>query len=104
MGVTFSPAHKLSADPECKVISVNSTTNVTDTTTYTVNNGLELPMMIGAGLQFNHNNQLKLHLLRHNLQMHNQLRYRLHNLPKHNQLKLNLLKHNQLKFNQQEFL
>lgn len=60
VGVTFSPAHKLSADPECKVISVNSTTNVTDTTTYTVNNGLELPMMIGAGLQFNHNNQLKL--------------------------------------------
>jgi hypothetical protein len=60
VGVTFSPAHTLSADPECKVISVNSTTNVTDTTTYTVNNGLELPMMLGAGLQFNHNNQLKL--------------------------------------------
>ena len=59
VGVTFSPGHQLSADPECKVVSVNSSTGVTDTTTYSISKGLELPMMMGAGLQFNHNNQLK---------------------------------------------
>ena len=60
VGLTFSPGHKLNEDPECKVISVNSSTGVTDTTTFVADNALELPTMIGAGLQFNHNNQLKL--------------------------------------------
>ena len=53
VGLTFSPGHKLNEDPECKVISVNSSTGVTDTTTFVADNALELPTMIGAGLQFN---------------------------------------------------
>ena len=60
VGVTFSPNHKLGADPECKVISVNSSTSRNDTTSYKISNGLELPMSLGIGLQYNHNNQLKL--------------------------------------------
>lgn len=54
LGLTYSLGHKLGTDPACDVISKNSQTSVTDTTTYTVNNGLELPSSYGVGLLFNH--------------------------------------------------
>ena len=59
LGATFSPKQSLNADPECKVLSVNSSTGVTDTLSYKVSNGLKLPMTIGGGISFNHNNSLK---------------------------------------------
>jgi len=60
LGATFSPGHKLGADPECRIISTNSSTSVSDTTSYIIKNGLELPMMISGGVMWNHNNRLKI--------------------------------------------
>lgn len=60
VGVTFTPGHKLLANPTCDVVSTNSQTAVADTASYTIHNGLELPTMYGAGLMFNHDNRLKI--------------------------------------------
>ena len=62
VALTYSPGHKLGTDPECRIMSVNSNTSVTDTTTYSVSNGLKLPDTFGAGVNYNHNNRLKLGL------------------------------------------
>ena len=59
VGATFSPKQSLNSDPECKVLSVNSPTGVTDTISYKINDGLSLPMTIGGGICYNHNNMLK---------------------------------------------
>jgi len=59
LGATFSPGHNLKSDPECKIISVNSAEGVADTTLFSIKDALELPMMIGVGFAFDHNNQLK---------------------------------------------
>ena len=58
VGATFSPGHRMSADPECLIIS--SVSSLKDTTAYSVKDGVELPTMISAGFVFDHNNQLKL--------------------------------------------
>ena len=60
IGFTYGLGHKLSANPECKVISRNSQTSVSDTTSYEVKNGLELPTSMGGGLMFNFNNKLRI--------------------------------------------
>lgn len=60
IGVTYSPGHKLGADPECLVYSTNSSTGVSDTTSYSIKNGLEIPDMFGIGLFWIHNKKLKL--------------------------------------------
>ena len=60
VGLTYGMGHKLNADPKCMVISNNTMTGVADTTSFTVNNGLELPTSFGAGLSWNHNDRLKL--------------------------------------------
>jgi hypothetical protein len=57
---TYSLGHKINTNPQCQVISTNSETSVSDTTTYIVNNGLEIPDMFGAGFMWNHNNQWKI--------------------------------------------
>ena len=59
LGATYSLGHKLKSDPECYIISTNPQTAVSDTTSFVVDNGLELPTMFGAGFAFNHNDQLK---------------------------------------------
>lgn len=59
VGLTYGLGHKLNADPTCMVISTNSNTGIADTTSFTVNNGFELPTSYGAGLMWNHNNKLK---------------------------------------------
>lgn len=59
IGATYTPGHKLNADPECKVISTNTQEGVADTTSYIVENGLSIPDMISAGFMYNHNNQWK---------------------------------------------
>lgn len=56
IGATYSLGHKIGGNPSCMVISQNSQTSVTDTTSYTINNGLELPSCFGVGLVYNHNN------------------------------------------------
>lgn len=60
LGLTYGLGHKLNSDPSCMVISTNTTTAVADTTSFTVNNGLEIPTSFGAGLTWNNNNKLKL--------------------------------------------
>lgn len=60
LGLTYGLGHKLNSDPSCMMISTNTTTAVADTTSFTVNNGLEIPTSFGAGLTWNNNNKLKL--------------------------------------------
>ncbi len=60
VGLTYSLGHKLNSDPTCMVISTNTTTAVADTSSYSVNNGFEIPSSFGAGLMWNHANRLKI--------------------------------------------
>ena len=60
LGATYGLGHKLNTDPECKIISTNPSTNVSDTTSYSVANGLEIPSMFAVGLVWNHNDKLKI--------------------------------------------
>ena len=60
VGLTYSFGHKLNSDPECMVISTNTSTAVADTSSYSVKNGLEIPTSFGAGVAWNHYNKLKL--------------------------------------------
>lgn len=59
LGAVFSPGHKLNADPYCRDINANSSIVKSDTTTYTISNGLELPTTIGVGLAFNHDQKFR---------------------------------------------
>ncbi len=58
LGATFSPKHNLKSTPECMVLSTNTSTGVSSSTTYDVKDGLELPNMFGAGIVWQHGYQL----------------------------------------------
>lgn len=60
LGATFSPGHSIGGNPELKSISINSQTNVSDTTTY--GNGLKLsiPTSFGVGFVWNRANKIKI--------------------------------------------
>ena len=60
LGVTYGLEQNMKADPECKVISTNSQTNVADTTSYVVKDGVKFPTTIGAGAMLNLNNRLRI--------------------------------------------
>ncbi|MGN0068929.1 MAG: hypothetical protein ACI350_04285 [Prevotella sp.] len=60
IGFTYGHGHKLGSDPECKTISTNSQTGVSDTATYVAKDGLELPTSYGAGLMWNHREKWKI--------------------------------------------
>ena len=60
VGATYSPGHKLGADAQCTVTSVNRLTSVASPTPYKVEDALELPTMLSAGLSYNYNRQLKI--------------------------------------------
>lgn len=60
LGATYSPGHKLGSDPECLVISTNSSTSVSDTTSYSISNGLEIPDMMAFGFMWEHKNRLRI--------------------------------------------
>lgn len=59
IGATYSLGHKLGADPSCRVVSTSSATAVSDTASYSIKDGLEIPASISGGLQWNYNNKLK---------------------------------------------
>lgn len=59
IGATYGMGHKLGTDPQCQVISTEPQTSVSDTTTYKVNNGLEIPDTYSAGFTWNHKNVFK---------------------------------------------
>ena len=57
LGATYGLKHKLGAEAKCSVTSTNAQTSVSSSTDYVIDNGFELPAMIGAGFSFNHRNQ-----------------------------------------------
>ena len=59
LGAVFSPGHKLGADPEGRIVSTNSSLSKSDSTSYTIANGLSLPTTIGVGLGYNHDQKLR---------------------------------------------
>jgi len=59
IGVTYGLGHNLNADPECRVISRNSQTEVSDTAKLVLKDGLKLPTTIGAGMMLNLGNRLR---------------------------------------------
>lgn len=59
VGLTYGLGHKLGSTPEYKVILTDPSTAVSDTTAYSVKNGLEIPATMGFGLMWNHNNRFK---------------------------------------------
>lgn len=58
LGATFGLGHKLGADPACDIINTNTSTQVSDTTSFIIKDGLELPMTVGAGFAWNHDQKL----------------------------------------------
>lgn len=60
LGLVYGLGHQIGADPECKIISLNSQTLVADTALYVVSNGLKLPHTFGAGVMLSLNNRLKI--------------------------------------------
>ena len=58
VGATYGLPHQLKADPQLMVISTNASTSTSDTTSFKLRDGLKLPLMLGAGLSYNHDNRL----------------------------------------------
>ena len=54
LGATVGIGHKLGTDPTCDRISTDPLTSVSDTTSFTIANGLQLPMRYGVGLAWSH--------------------------------------------------
>lgn len=59
IGATYSIGHNLHGTPECLIISENSQTLVSDTTTYKANGEHALPTMIGVGAMWNHAGKIR---------------------------------------------
>lgn len=59
LGATFTPGHSLKADPECKVISRNTSIGKSDTTSYVISNALDIPTSWAVGLAYRHGNILR---------------------------------------------
>lgn len=58
-GIVWGMGHKLGADAEMQIISTNSQSGVSDTTTTTAHNAIETPMKLGAGVVWAHGTQWK---------------------------------------------
>ncbi len=59
IGLTYSLGHGIGGNPECKVISLNAQTSVSDTTVYKSDKELEIPAVYGAGVVWAHDNRWK---------------------------------------------
>ena len=53
IGLTYGLGHRMAADPECKVISTNSQTAVSDTASYVIKDGFEMPDVMSGGFMLN---------------------------------------------------
>lgn len=63
LGLTYSLGHKIGGNPSCLIITNNKLTSVSDTVSLGSNGmKMEIPVMMGAGLMWNHHNKLKLGL------------------------------------------
>ena len=56
IGATWSPGHSLESDPTCRLISRNSSISKSDTTLFTISDGLSIPDTYGFGVAFRHSN------------------------------------------------
>ena len=59
LGATFAMKQSVSGTPECLVISTNSQTSVSDTTILKASGKYSTPMTYGAGIVWNHKNNLR---------------------------------------------
>lgn len=59
VGATFSPGHHLNSDPVCRMIMTNSSITKSDTTSFTINNGLSIPTSFGVGLGYSHTSKFR---------------------------------------------
>lgn len=60
VGATFSPGHSLKSDPECDVISRNTSIGKSDTTSYVIHDALDIPTTWGVGLAYRHGVTLRI--------------------------------------------
>lgn len=60
IGAVFSPKHKLGTDPEGRIVSTNSNLLKSDTTSFTISNGLALPTSFGLGIAYQKDLNLRL--------------------------------------------
>lgn len=58
LGATVGIGHKLNADPQVTTTTSNSQTGVSSDSTFTVDNGLAVPMIYGVGLAWTHSDRL----------------------------------------------
>ena len=58
LGATVGIGHKLNADPQVTTTTSNSQTGVSSDSTFTVGNGLAVPMTYGVGLAWTHSDRL----------------------------------------------
>ncbi|MBR0049692.1 MAG: hypothetical protein IJP74_10305 [Prevotella sp.] len=58
LGATYSLPHKLDSDPKMMLISTNTVSSNTDTTTFKIRNGLKLPLMLAGGLSYTYADKL----------------------------------------------
>ena len=59
IGATFSPGHSLKADPTCRMIMTSSLITRSDTTSFTITDGLKIPTSFGVGLAYTHASKLR---------------------------------------------
>ena len=59
LAAVFSPGHKIGADPSCRIINANSSISKSDTTIYSIANGLEIPTSIGVGVAYDRDRKLR---------------------------------------------
>lgn len=55
LGAVVGIGHKLGTDPSCDIMTTDPLTSVSDTTSFSVANALQLPMRYGVGLAWSHN-------------------------------------------------
>ena len=60
LGATYGLGHKLNADAECDITSLNTQSGVSSTSSLVVSDAFELPTMLGFGFSVDHNNHFKL--------------------------------------------
>ncbi len=56
-GLTYTPDFKMGSTPTCEVITMNSQSAVYDTTMYRANDAMKIPMQLGFGVTWKHNDK-----------------------------------------------
>lgn len=62
IGLTYSPGHSVSKEPECMIVTSNTQSSVVDSTRAVAHNGLSIPTQLGVGFSYNYANRWKVGL------------------------------------------